>query len=71
MVVPVSSFCILSINSGRSLSLVDQAISRAVNSDFDTQLLINSLSPLYTKTSQSLNSCSFSMHLSCSEVKFS
>ena len=51
--------------------LVDQAISRAVNGDLVTQLVISSLSPLYTITSQSLNNCSFSIHLSCMEEKFS
>ena len=71
MVVPVSSFRIFSMKSGRSESLVDQAISRAVNSDLVTQLVISSLSPLYTITSQSLNNCSFSIHLSCTEEKFS
>ena len=47
------------------------AISRAGSKDLATQPLMNSSSPLYIRTSQSLKRSSFSWHLSCREKKFS
>ena len=61
----------LLIYKGRSMSRRLHAISRAENKYLDTQPLINSSSPLYINTSQSLKSANFSAHLSCKEKKFS
>ena len=67
MVVDATSFITDSIYNGRSLSLRDHAISFAENNDFEIQLFINSLSPSYMITSQSLKRANFSIHLSAIE----
>ncbi len=52
------------------MSFLLHAISRVDKTEWETHSDTSSSSPLYIITSQSLNKESFSIHLSCSELKF-